>query len=126
MTSQRELGRAFHRGQTSGTASNVEIEDFGDFTALLGYGHAVYAVRLKDTGEVIGFGWYGYSQSTSCQLSKMGITEDFETRPSSRQSNLRDKPAIEDICFECGQVEDECGGWHNENTGRRICPEASA
>ena len=124
MTSQRDLGRMFKRGETSGTASNVEIRDFGDFTALMGYEHAIYAIRLKDTGRVIGFGWDGYSRSTSCQLSKMGIDEDFKIRPS--QGHFRDNPSIDEICFECGQVEDECGGWHNENTGRRICPEPKA
>jgi len=126
MTSQRNLGRMFKRGETSGTASNVEIRDFGNFTAIVGYGHAVYAVRVKDTGEVIGFGWDGYSRSTSCQLTKMGIEQDFKTRPSPCHSNFRDKPAIDEICFECGQVEDECGGFENENTGERICPVARA
>lgn len=73
---QNELGKRFHRGETSGTASNTRIEDYEDLglTALIGYGHAVYATRDKETGHTIYYeGWYGYSPSTSCQLSKTGF-----------------------------------------------------
>lgn len=73
MTTQRELGRLFRQGATSGSASNVEIQDAENTTRLVGYGHAVYAIRFKSTGKVVGFGWRGYSMSTSCQLTKLGI-----------------------------------------------------
>lgn len=74
MTSQRDLGDRFFQGYTSGTASNVAIEETEHTTRLVGYGWAVYAIRFKDTGETVYFeGWRGYSRSTSAQLTKMGL-----------------------------------------------------
>lgn len=72
---QSELGRRFRDGATSGTASNTRIEDFPDLglTSMIGYGHAVYATRDKETGHITTYGWYGYSPSTSNQYSKMGL-----------------------------------------------------
>lgn len=85
---QAELGHRFRQGAESGKASNVEIQDFGDYTALVGYEWAVYAVRNKESGKVIYFkGWYGYSQSTSCQISKLRLQNAFlrvDTKPQSR------------------------------------------
>lgn len=73
MMNQNDLGRAFKRGETNHRASNVQIVERGDFTVLLGYGHAVYAARHKESGAITHFeGWRGYSVSTSCQLSKLG------------------------------------------------------
>lgn len=79
--SQSKLGRRFFRGATSGKASNVKTETFADLglTALIGYGHAVYATRDMDTGHVTAYmGWDGYSNSTSCQLSKLGLRHGVE------------------------------------------------
>lgn len=91
MTTQRELGDLFHRGATNGKASNVEIQtpDGGNTTRLVGYGWAVYAIRFKDTGKVVSFGWRGYSMSTSCQLTKLGAEqsdEQIDARPTIRAS----------------------------------------
>ena len=73
---QNDLGRRFHDGATTGQASNTRIEDYDDLglTAIIGYGHAVYATRDKKTGHTIYYeGWHGYSASTSCQLSKFKL-----------------------------------------------------
>jgi len=87
--SQKELGQMFRNGATSGTASNVEIHDLGDgATALVGYGHAVYACRLSD-GTVISYlGWANRdntrpnagSMSTKQQFSKLGLRGGVEKR----------------------------------------------
>jgi hypothetical protein len=77
VTSQSELATWFSYGNTKGYASNVVIEDFPNLgvTALIGYRHAVYATRDKATGKITYFsGWYGLSQTTSCQLTKMGLS----------------------------------------------------
>lgn len=73
--SQSELGDRFARGATGGAASNVKIRDGDGYTALVGYGHALYALRDDQTGNIVAFtGWYGYSMSTSCQFSRLGLT----------------------------------------------------
>jgi hypothetical protein len=90
MVAQDKLGRMFVRGETSGEASNVRIIHFPYLgkTALVGYGHAVYATRDDDTGHITYFeGWYGYSPSTSCQLTKMGfpsVADSIENRQAKR------------------------------------------
>jgi len=82
MVSQSELGRQFHNGATSGKASNVEIHHLpkhGD-AAVIGYDHAVYATRDVATGHTIYYsGWYGYSVSTSSQITKMRLEENADT-----------------------------------------------
>lgn len=77
---QNELGRRFRRGETTGSSSNTRIEDFPalGLTALIGYGHAVYATRQKDTGILTFYGWYGYSPSTSQQITKMGLKSNAD------------------------------------------------
>lgn len=75
---QRELARDFFAGEASGSASNVEIQQLAGGTALVGYGHAVYAYRYY-TGHVVYFhGWQGYSIATNSQLGKMGFTINGE------------------------------------------------
>lgn len=78
---QRNLGREFLFGETEGKASNVHIEDFPDLgvTALIGYGHAVYATRDKATGTVTYYeGWWSRSTSTRTQLTKMGLSRNAD------------------------------------------------
>jgi hypothetical protein len=98
---QSEVGRRFRNGKTSGKASNVEIKNYDDFTALVGYGWAVYAVRNKQTGDVIYFsGWDGYSQSTTCQLNKLKLRErnkeDVSASPQTRTRYNPDSLIISD------------------------------
>lgn len=74
MMSQHDLGRAFENGAKRGRASNVRIVELcGGWTALVGYQWAAYAVRTNDGTIHYYKGWYGYSPSTSCQLSRMGM-----------------------------------------------------
>lgn len=49
---------AFEKGATSGKSSSMSIEQLGDgYTALVGYGHAAYAVR-GPAGKIVRFdGW---------------------------------------------------------------------
>lgn len=84
MVSQTQLGEMFRNGATTGAASNVHIADRDGYTALIGYGWACYATRDKATGEVTYYkGWYGYSPSTSCQLSKLGLSMSEHTSDES-------------------------------------------
>jgi hypothetical protein len=85
--SQHELGKRFFDGETSGRASNVELVDDDDRTLLVGYGWAIYAERDKETGKTTyHHGWYGYSVSTSCQLSALGLAQcDERTERSPRR-----------------------------------------
>lgn len=78
---QRNLGREFLFGETSGKTSNVKIENFSDLglTALIGYGHAVYATRDTATGTVTYYeGWWSRSASTRTQLTKMGLSRNAD------------------------------------------------
>ena len=71
---QDELAKRFFDGETTGKASNVKIVETDNETLLVGYNWAVYAARNKDTGETTYYkGWYGYSPSTSSQLTRMGL-----------------------------------------------------
>jgi hypothetical protein len=100
---QNDLGRRFHDGATSGQASNVRIEDFPDLdlTAVIGYGHAVYATRDKTTGHTVYYeGWYSRSQSTKQQISKMSLSfkadEVVDERKSRGTLRRADKKARRD------------------------------
>jgi hypothetical protein len=76
---QRNLGLEFFFGEKEGKASNVEIENFPDLgmTAVIGYGHAVYATRDTATGTVTYYeGWWSKSSSTRTQLTKMGLSRN--------------------------------------------------
>lgn len=74
MLSQSNLANRFRDGATSGRASNVQIVELcGGWTALVGYGWAAYAVRTNDGTIHYYKGWYGYSPSTSCQLTAMSL-----------------------------------------------------
>lgn len=94
--SQHELGRRFRNGKTSGTASNVKIDDRENGTALIGYGHAMYAFRTND-GTIIYFrGWYGYSASTSCQISKMSLRANADIIVDEERSGYN-TPSPEEV-----------------------------
>ena len=55
---QHELGRRFQRGETTGTASNMKIHETDQGgTILVGYGHAVYALRTAEGFIVTFAGW---------------------------------------------------------------------
>lgn len=78
--SQRELGRAFQNGATEGKASNVQLMDLDDVTAVVGYGWAIYAYRDKETGTITAHrGWHGYSPSTSSQMTRMRLSHPADT-----------------------------------------------
>lgn len=84
--SQTQLGRRFFNGAVTGKSSNVELVETDEEVLVVGYGHAVYAARDKDTGETTYYsGWYGYSQSTSSQISKMRLKKCDKTVQKKRQ-----------------------------------------
>ena len=88
MFSQNELGKRFANGATSGKASNVEIVETDNETLLVGYGWAVYASRNKQTAEITHYeGWYGYSSSTSCQLSRLGCRANADKIIDKKREN---------------------------------------
>jgi len=76
MASQANLARSFENGATSGKASSVEIREIEGGHAIVdtrGKG-AVLAYRYP-SGQVVAFeGWYDYSPSTSCMMTKMGLS----------------------------------------------------
>ena len=82
---QHELGRRFLRGETSGTASNMKIHETDQGgTILVGYGHAVYALRTAEGFIVTFAGWANSSNSrsqagshtTKCHFSTAGLTSE--------------------------------------------------
>lgn len=87
MISQHDLRKRFFNGKDSGKASNVQIRKLsGGYTALVGYGHAVYSVRSSNGTVVTYGGWYfqncrGYSgsNSTKGQFSQMGLLYKCDT-----------------------------------------------
>lgn len=96
---QKEIGERFHRGESSGKASNVEIQEFEalGLTAVVGYGHAVYATRDIETGHTVYFdGWYGYSVTTSCQISKMRLESNADEVVSTKKQ-VRDLEHQNDV-----------------------------
>jgi hypothetical protein len=100
---QRNLGREFLFGETSGRASNVEIKHFPNvgLTALIGYGHAVYATREIGTGTVVYYeGWYGRSASTSCQLTKMGLSKNSPDHDLNVDETIDERKSLKDLRME--------------------------
>lgn len=85
MISQRELARRFARGDDAESipaASNITVESAegsdDEFEAyIVGYNWAMYAGRTPEGSVVIFDGWYGYSKTTSKQMStlKSGIRQ---------------------------------------------------
>lgn len=75
MTTQRELGQAFEAGATEGRASNLAIQECAGGYALVDVrGPAVLAYRFPGTHRIVSFdGWYGFSTTTSCMMTKAGV-----------------------------------------------------
>jgi hypothetical protein len=82
---QHELGRRFQRGETTGTASNMKIHETDQGgTILVGYGHAVYALRTAEGFIVTFAGWANSSNArsqagshtTKCHFSTAGLTSE--------------------------------------------------
>lgn len=95
--SQDNLARSFENGATSGRASSVEIRDIEGGHALVdtrGKG-AVLAYRYP-SGHIVAFeGWYGFSPSTSCMMTKMGlsyVTRHDEDRVYRANATAADAP----------------------------------
>lgn len=86
MYNHTELGHRFFRGESSGRSSNVILVETEDEILVVGYGWAVYAARDKETDETTYYsGWYGYTQSTSQQISKMGLSKCDRTVDNKRE-----------------------------------------
>jgi hypothetical protein len=93
--SQRELGNKFHSGSTSGTASNVTIIDGDQYTGIIGYGHAVYAVRNKRTGDVVTFmGWDRCSQSTTQQFTALSLRRKADYKSEKSPDSMEQAETI--------------------------------
>jgi hypothetical protein len=99
MMSQDNLGRSFENGATSGRASNVEIREAEGGYALVdtrGKG-AVLAYRYP-SGHIVAFeGWYGYTVSTSCMMTKLGLSvtcRHDEDRVYRANATAADAPTV--------------------------------
>ena len=86
----------FQAGKESGKASNVSIHRLaGGWTALVGYGWAVYAVR-DNSGTIHAYrGWHGYSPATSTQLTKMGISHPHDTSFNETDRYMSDRCIVD-------------------------------
>ena len=90
MIYQSELVDRWSDGETTGTASNMTIieEDCGD-TVIMGFGHAVYAIRAGDGrfDPVVFTGWKGASKSTDQHIELIRPKAEIELsgRPSHTQ-----------------------------------------
>jgi hypothetical protein len=147
---QSRLARQFAAGQDPdeiGDASNVEVRATnrdGYDAFILGYGHAVYAVRRDDGTPVLFDGWRDYgTPSTKCQLTELrkgfrdGYGDDFvmydEGMPKQRNFHeydegpakipdaVNEKPEgdhpVRLYCTDCDVV-----FWTDEETNN-YCPE---
>ena len=84
--SNSQLVNRFFGGVESGTASNMEIATLeSGATALVGYGHAVYAYRPPEDRfkPVVFVGWKGASKSTNqhIELCLGGNVVEVDGRP---------------------------------------------
>lgn len=116
MMSQSDCARRFEEGATSGRASNVHIAELsGGWTALVGYGWAVYAVR-DNSGTIHAYpDWHGYSQATACQLTAMNLSRAADTsHPEGEYSPRFDvahegRPPLRD--FDVSALDDAPARW---------------
>ena len=99
--SQAKLAQRFESGHTTGSASNVTIQEAQDgSTLLVGYGHAVYAERTPSGLITVFEGWANSdntrnnagTQSTKCQFSKMGLTTMADTIESG--DSIKSAPKV--------------------------------
>ena len=110
---QHELGRRFLRGETSGTASNMKIHETDQGGAILvGYGHAVYALRTAE-GFIVAFaGWANSSNTrsqagsntTKCHFSKAGLTSEKNVDVILNGTGIDDAP--KKVGFDSRKYED--------------------
>lgn len=97
MQSQETLAQKFQAGDKSGQASNVSIVRLvGGWTALVGYGWAVYAVRVNNGNIHVYPGWKDYSVSTSCQFTRMGLI-DMADRLHDSDSERDRQPTVSEF-----------------------------
>ena len=74
---QQDLGRRFRRGETSGTASNMKIHETDQGgTILVGYGHAVYALRTAE-GFIVTFGGWANSKNGRPNAGSVSTKQQF-------------------------------------------------
>ena len=74
---QHELGRRFQRGETTGTASNMKIHETDDGgTILVGYGHAVYALRTAE-GFIVTFAGWANSKNGRPNAGSVSTKQQF-------------------------------------------------
>lgn len=104
--SQHDLARRFKNGETTGTASNMKIVELRDgSTALVGYGHAVYALRKPDGHITVYAGWYmrnasrwAGSQSTKSQFSQFRSIGDktvaYSSASTSAERQMQDQADV--------------------------------
>jgi len=88
--SNADLVRRFAEGESTGKASNMEIvETDGGDRAIVGYGHAVYALSAGDDrfDDVVFVGWSGASSSTTQHIAecKRRIDSELDSAPKLKQ-----------------------------------------
>lgn len=87
--SHRSVVRRFTNGETSGKSSSLSISDLGDgYTALVGYGHAAYAVRLPN-GTTVRFDGWAFQQCRPRQHSGSATTKSNHWPAMARVGDIR-------------------------------------
>lgn len=87
--SNDSLIKSFVRGDTSGKANRMAIEETDNWTLLWGYGWALYAARRKDDETMFVYdGWNGYSQTTSTHMNKLKgeVKSNYPMRDHSKNA----------------------------------------
>ena len=98
MIAQSDLVDRFYDGDETGVASNMELATtVGGGTAVIGYGHAVYAYRPPD-GEfepVVFTGWASASKSSNQHIQLLKRDECIEAQGRAKKSDVSGNPDLD-------------------------------
>ena len=110
----------FMAGDTGYTSANMEItEPAGGGTAVVGYGHAVYAYRPPDYRypPVVFTGWADASKSSGQHISLFSGDDVIELSGRAKKHHVRGDPDLE---YLSGISDDDTyyGGYHGKQDRR--------
>jgi hypothetical protein len=94
----QDLVDRFHDGEESGVANNMEIAQMpGGGTAVIGYGHAVYAYRPPDDrfGPLVFTGWRDASKTSREHINMLGSREHIAVSGRAKKTDVYGDPDYE-------------------------------